>query len=37
MFEKIPNSTTNQLSAYLPWSDSIPPYCRIPKPPSPTK
>jgi len=28
LFESVPNSTTSQLDSFLPWSDSIPDYCK---------
>jgi transposase len=31
LFEALPNITTSQLDSFLPWSPSIPPYCKSPK------
>ena len=30
LLEKLPNATTAELESFLPWSESIPDYCKIP-------
>ena len=31
LFESVPNATTGALDSFLPWNDSIPEHCRMPK------
>jgi hypothetical protein len=38
LLESLPGSTSGELANYLPWSKTIPDYCRAPmKPPPPHK
>jgi len=37
LLEKLPSAKTSELETFLPWSESIPDYCRVPVKPDPEK
>ena len=37
LLEKLPSARTSELEALLPWSESLPDYCRMPVKPVPEK